>query len=247
MSLQNVQAELADLIVGGQTEQAIISPASHLVIYRHNYLAHLCGALMEIYPLVLALIGENAFKAAARDYSKQYPSRSGDLADYGEYFSNFLANYPPAAQLVYLSEVAMYEWACHEVMTAPDSAALDITQLKDIHQDDQADLQLALNQASCLLQFHYPIFEIIELCKGHIDSIEKLNVETTNLLIIRLHDELKLIPLQLADYYFLEDLQQGLNIDDALQSALDVDPEYDLNSKLHHWVTNQVITDILTT
>lgn len=52
-------------------------------------------------------------RRGAREYALRYPSRSGDLHDFGETFGEFLRLWEPTAHLVYLHDVAKLEWAMH--------------------------------------------------------------------------------------------------------------------------------------
>src|SRR3990167_10192357 len=92
----------------------------NLAIYRNNIFATLMHTLKATYPLTLVLLGKDFFAMAAREYIRQYPSRSGNLHDYGEYFGNFLATYQPVHELIYLAEVAEFEWAFHTIYHAPN-------------------------------------------------------------------------------------------------------------------------------
>ena len=60
------------------------------------------------------------FNAAVDAYVRACPSTSGDLNVYGDAFGEFLAGYPPAADLPYLPDVARLEWAVDEAGRAAD-------------------------------------------------------------------------------------------------------------------------------
>ncbi len=243
MSLQNVQAEFAELIIAKEQETDLVLPPANLIIYHHSLLSNLIEALKSTYPLTVQLIGETAFEVAARNYIEKYPSRSGNLDEYGEYFSHFIANYTPAAHLVYLPEIASFEWTCHIIYRAADSVPLDQEQLSQITEEDYPKLTFQLHPASNLMQFYYPILTIIDLCKGKIDQIDTLETTLTNLLLIRRDREIVLIPLELADYQFLLALQKGQQISDAIQAAIDIDPHFKLDDKLGTWINNNTIID----
>ncbi len=243
MSLQNAQVEFAELILTNEQTTDLVQPPANLVVYHHSVLSNLTNALKSTYPLTVQLIGETAFEAAARDYIEQYPSCSGNLDEYGEYFSYFIANYPPAFHLVYLPEVASFEWTCHIIYRAADTAPLNQEQLTQVAEEDYPRLTFLLHPASSLMQFHYPILNIIDLCKGKIDQIDALETTLINLLLIRRHREIVLIPLETADYQFLHALQHGQQISCAAQAAIDVDADFKLDDKLGTWINNNTIVD----
>lgn len=189
MSLQNAQVELAELIVANQQQTDLVHPSANILIYHNNLLTHLINALKETYPIILQLVGLDSFKAAARDYIERYPSCSGNLDDYGNYFSDFITQYPPASRLVYLPEVAAFEWVCHLLYKAADPTPL--------------------NPVCSLMQFKYPLLDIIDLYKGKIGHIDSLETKQLNLLMVRQGDEIVLTPLSLADYQGMIESQKN--------------------------------------
>src|SRR3989338_5990145 len=101
MMLQNAQADFIEAMQALDEHTTLVSPAMNLAIYRNNIFATLMHTLKATYPLTLVLLGKDFFAMAAREYIRQYPSRSGNLHDYGEYFGNFLATYQPVHELIY--------------------------------------------------------------------------------------------------------------------------------------------------
>lgn len=130
MSLQNLQLEFADAIYSGNLQMESVLPVQNLHIYQNNVLTHLIQTLQNTYPLIEKLVGEDFFRICAKEYIKQYPSRSGNLNEYGEYFSDFLVKYEPVKELVYLTEVANFEWTCHILLTAASANRVDVNLLK---------------------------------------------------------------------------------------------------------------------
>lgn len=120
MSLQNLQAELAEAILANDPATTIVLPVEHLRIYQNNIESNLVKTLKNTYPLITKLLGDDFFQTTACHYIAYYPSRSGNLHDYGEYFSDFLAEHPPVKHLCYLAEVALFEWSCHTLFVAAD-------------------------------------------------------------------------------------------------------------------------------
>ncbi|MBV9575679.1 MAG: putative DNA-binding domain-containing protein, partial [Gammaproteobacteria bacterium] len=157
MSLQNLQAELAEHILTNEPTTENIFPSQHLLIYQNNRLSHLLNALEQTYTLILKLVGEDFFRAAAKAYINFYPARSGNLQDYGEYFGDFLSDYAPAQSLFYLSEIANFEWICHTLYFAADHAPFNVEVLNSFSIDEYQQLRFVLNPACCLMSLSIPI------------------------------------------------------------------------------------------
>ncbi len=133
-----------------------------LALYRASVLANYRGALAAAYPAVARLVGDGFFTEAARRFALAQASTSGDLAEYGAGFSDFLAAYAPAASLAYLSDVARLEWACHECERAPQGPAFDFVALARVPADRYTELRFALDPAVRLVASSHPIVAIRE-------------------------------------------------------------------------------------
>jgi hypothetical protein len=243
MSLQNLQADFAEEIFQGMARSELVHPAQNISIYQHNMIACLTRTLQETYPLITKLVGQDFFPMAAKEYIQQYPSRSSNLHDYGAYFSDFLATYPPVHDLIYLTEVAQFEWACHRLYFAPDHRALDVTTLGNFSESLYENLHFALHPASKLIKFHFPIIRIIELCKGDIDGDLDISQGGVNLLLIRRELDISLVELTLAEFTFLDMLNDNKSLLESLNTALLIDADFKLEEKLKNWVIDKTIVD----
>jgi hypothetical protein len=118
LSLPDLQAAFARAVID-RDEGAIadwivaahgLDAPARIGIYRNNVFGNYRNTLRQVYPVILALVGVPFFNRAADAYASRYPSRSGDLNDFGGELGEFLAQWPPSAQLAYLPDVAKLEW-----------------------------------------------------------------------------------------------------------------------------------------
>jgi hypothetical protein len=133
-----------------------------IAIYRHNGEANLHGALAATYPVVQRLVGEAFFREAARRYSRENASRSGDLHAYGDGFAAFLEAYPHARALHYLPDVARLEWACHECLHAADAPAFDFGALERVGEERRGEIRFLLHPSVRLVRSPHPVAAIRE-------------------------------------------------------------------------------------
>jgi hypothetical protein len=265
MSIQNIQTEFAEALfsddnnsssrgrpglnhagVNSTGRRDLFQPFHHLSIYRHNVTANLVNTLLAAYPLIVRLVGENCFRSAAKAYIEDYPSRSANLHDYGAYFSDYLATYPPVKNLPYLTEVATFEWICHTLHFAADPIPFDVKILEIVSPEQYEHLHFMLHPASYVMQFHYPMLRIIDLCKGDMNEQIDVNEGGIQLLIIRRDLEIMLVPLTLADYTFLAAIQMGSSLLASLEAALTIDADFNLEEKLPAWIHDKTIVDVIT-
>lgn len=241
MLLHNLQAEFEECLLNADTHGDLLHPEQHMQIYRNNRIASLRRALINAYPLLVKLLGEDFFTVTANAYIEQFPSRQPDLNAYGEYLADFLSRHAPTKQLVYLPEVAAFEWACHQLCFAADHPALAISALQSIPPASYPGLRLTLHPASRLMQFQFPILQLIDLCHNRIDEIKDLDVGGVDLLIIRRDLDIKLVTLKPSEYAFLASVQHEQPLANALSAALILEPGFDLNAKLVQWVKDKTI------
>jgi len=102
-----------------------------LAVYRGTCLHGLIDVLVNVHEKTAEMLGENAFKAFARDYIRAYPLPSGDRNFYGAGFGDFLADHPQLGDLAWLPDLARFEFAIHHAHNAPDAEACDFETLLD--------------------------------------------------------------------------------------------------------------------
>ena len=197
-----------------------------VAIYSASVAANFGAALGATYPVVARLVGEAFFAEAARRYVSQSPSRSGDLADLGGDFAQFLAAYPHARSLPYLAEVARLEWACHECERAPEPAAFDFTRLANVAPEVYGEVRFALHPAVRLLHSSLPIAAIHEANAPGRDGTPDRSEGADFVLVRRVHARAVVESLPEHEWRFLELLASGAPLRAAGDFAADTLARY---------------------
>ncbi len=83
--------------------------ADFMQIYHHQYFISLTEALAKTYSCVKRLVGEDFFRSLATDFIKKHPSKTPNIIDYGEAFSDFIKQYPYCQNMLYLIDIAKFE------------------------------------------------------------------------------------------------------------------------------------------
>jgi hypothetical protein len=226
-------ALLAEWIVDGR-----LDAQARIDVYRNNVLSNYRATLREVYPVVLALVGEPFFNRAADIYISSYPSRSGDLNDLGGELSGFLAGWPPAASLAYLPDVARLEWAVERVFHAAEHPRLDLTALAAVSQEELPELRFGLHPASRIVCSPYPILRIWQVNQTGFSGDPSVNLDAGGdaLLVIRRDATVELERLSLGASTLLQALATDLTLAQAHARALEADSELDLTALLQHHV-----------
>ena len=237
-----------DSTAATQIRAGKLTAARRLEIYRHNVYANLRGALKDIYPVTLAVVGEAFFHHAADQFVRVHPSRSGDLNQFGGDWAAFLGTYPYAAELPYLPDVARLEWAWHEAFHAGDAPPFDSGRLATLPPDTHSTLCFLLHPTVRLVKSDFPILRIWEVNQpgftGEIDV--DWDTPAASLLIYRdLADGVSVLieHLSAAGDAFLRALVQQATLEAAAVAALDIDATFNLQAFLLESVQSGVIVD----
>lgn len=243
MWLPNLQADFVEALIANDQKADLVTPARNISVYHHHVGLSLMKAMENAYPLIRKLLGDDFFHMTAQEYIRQYPSRSGNLYDYGNYFSDFLAEYQPVHDLIYLSEVAEFEWASHVIYLAAEHAPFDAAALAQYTQEQYENLYFRLHPAAWLHKFHFPMLEIIDLCHSEQQERIDLHGSGVNLLVIRRDLDISLHALSQEDFLFLQALNENETLSQALQAAHTVCADYPLAEKLPAFIQNKIIVD----
>ena len=220
-------------------------PASTAIeIYRNNYRGNLHDTLAGAYPVIEQIVGKDFFRQLTKIFIEKYFSRSGNLHLYGAQMADFVANLPAAQKLVYLSDVAVLEWAYHCAYFAPDAATLDINQLAQTPPEQYPKLILHTHPACHVVRSPYPISAIWHAHQPgapddfHID----LDSGPSRVLVSRKEDVVHVSELQAGDAEWLLSIQSGATFGTATAATLENYPDFDLQACLLSLMSQGVFT-----
>jgi hypothetical protein len=126
-------------------------------VYRNNVTVSLTEALAQRFPVIKRLVGEDFFAALARLYAEADRPRSPVLAEWGEGFAAFLAEFPPLAPYPYMADVARIEFARGRAFHAADAAPINPA---DLARADPDRVRLVLHHSVQVLRLAYPAVTI---------------------------------------------------------------------------------------
>ncbi|MGY6275640.1 HvfC/BufC N-terminal domain-containing protein [Methylomonas sp. MgM2] len=247
--LHDIQREFCRSLLSGQAAVSCgirrngVEPEQRLAIYRNNTEAGLAEALRNVYPVLDKLVGDAFFRALARDFIRAKPPRSPVLSAYGGDLPEFLASYPGLGALPYLPDVARLEWAWHEAYHAADGKSLDPAALARLDSAAYDSLGFELHPSARLLASDFPIARIWQANQkpGDHDTI-RLDEGGCRLLVFRPDRQIRMWPLDGADYRFLEALARRQTLVAATAQALAYQSDFDLQSALLRWLAAGLLT-----
>lgn len=208
------------------------SPARRFGVYRNNVYAGLISVLAGRFPATAKLVGEEFFRAMAREYVETAPPASALLLAYGAGFAGFIGAFPPASAVPYLADVARIEWAWHEAYNAADAEPLSQDALKVLGAQAD-DLIFTLHPSARLVRSIYPVITIWDLTmRDGDDEPGRLPADGEDALVLRPALEVAVRRLPPGGAVFIQALMEGTTLSAAAEAALAAEPRFDLATNL---------------
>ena len=227
--------------------------SERLQVHRNTVFSTLVNALRLSYPVVRLLVGDEFFEGATRYFIAAYPPRSANLNDYGESFAGFLVQFPAAAAITYLADVARLEWAVSRALHAPDATALDISRLATLSAQAAGSLRFRARPGVTTLRLDSPADLIWDAVLAQDDAAMaavKPDAGPVHLLIERGETGAVIQRMAAGPWRFSDALLAGQSLEAALLAggagAPGIDATHDFDSLLAAHLRSGRFTDFST-
>lgn len=230
-TLLEVQRAMRATIIEGERE-AIVGALSdgigpdRLDIYRNTIFFGLTRALRLAFPAVNRLVGAEFFDGAAEIFIREHLPNAAYLDQYGDAFPEFLRQFPPAASLTYLGDVAQLEWAVNRALHAPDMKPLQLQELAGVAPDVQGTVRFQPHPSLGLISTAYPADDIWRAVLSQDDealAALDLSAGPVFLLVERANDNAEVTRMRETEWRFLNALCRGDSLLGAMDAAHDLD------------------------
>ncbi len=260
MRLNEVQTLFSQTMLS--TAGAVEHPAQHLSdlfsmpekilperlkIYRNNIFSSLIGTLLDSYPVIVELTGEDFTKSLIRAFILDNPPQEACLSRYGGALATFIESFAPAKTLPYLPDVARLEWAMNESYYAPDDSPLTLADLQNMPPEILADMALPLRSSSRFLTSNWPLIALHDFCiKEGREESETLNLHQggCHLMVYRPALTAEIVPLEAAEYTFLLNMGAKKSLGDTLEITLRSFPDFDFQACLQKHIALETFADL---
>ncbi|MEB0045823.1 MULTISPECIES: DNA-binding domain-containing protein [unclassified Pseudomonas] len=217
-------------------------PASRFAVYRNNVQRSLSNALAASYPVVLQLVGDEFFRAMAAVYTQHCPPQSPLINDFGDTFAAFVESFEPAASVPYLADVARLERLRVRAYHAADAQPLGQEQIAAVLSDPPAlnELSVALHPSLSVLN---SAFAVVAIWAAHQRDATPAGIDPhlgQSALVIRNGLDVEVFAITYGASTFIQHLQNGENLSDALQAS----PDFDLSPTLALLIRRNAITHL---
>ncbi|WP_028863726.1 DNA-binding domain-containing protein [Psychromonas aquimarina] len=153
-----------DLISGQIKERDSFSSKDLLQVYRNSFVMGVTEALTVTYQHTLALVGEEFFNAAARQFILQQPPQENNIMAYGDGFYNFLGSLEQLKEMPYIAETARFEWLLEQTANAHiQTALLDVVMLAKVQPEQFTDIVFHIPQQVTLFHSEQDIQHLYQM------------------------------------------------------------------------------------
>ena len=227
------------------------APEQRFAVYRNNVVVGLIDALADSFPVAREVVGEEFFRAMAREFVRATPPHSPVLALYGEGFAEFIEAFGPAKCLPYLADLARLELLRVLSFHAADATPVTQEHIGRLLADADAlpHARFALHPSLFLLASPHAVVSLWAAHQSESASRQLAELDTTQremALVCRCDLEVAIFRIRSGTACFITALQHGANLDAAAQQAMERDELFDLTTTLALLLQAGAITDITT-
>ncbi len=211
-------------------------------VYRNNVMSGLIDALADAYPTIRRLVGDEFFRAMAGFYARKEPPSSPILLTYGAGFPDFLAIFPPLADLPYMADVARVERAWVEAYHAAEAIPADVSPVLSIPAAEMGRLHFSFHPSTRLVRSPYPVFSIWQMNQPGQTPAPIDLASPEDALILRPVAQVSLQRLDPGAAVFLEKLISGSTLSQAASTAFVETPRFDFAKALSALLLSGALT-----
>lgn len=224
-----------------------ISARGLMGIYQHSAIANITNSLRLSYPVIEKLVGKDFFQLMCKSYIVIHWPTTGNMDDYGESFSSFLATFEQVKHLPYLEDVAHLEWLFHQSSLANDNSYFDWTRLAKVTSSDTLTFLLAPTVS--IMRSATPVDKIWLMNQENAPEISELSLDgTSDTFIVLFRQGLKTEMMTIAEseFTFLQSIEKGLDFEATIESAKAVDADIAIDSCLKSYIELGIISGFST-
>ncbi|MBL8446645.1 MAG: putative DNA-binding domain-containing protein [Zoogloeaceae bacterium] len=230
--LLNPRLTPADLFTGDLDRNA-----RRFALYRGNLTANWERSLVNAYPVLQQMVGDEFFAGLARDYGRQVGSASGDLNEFGGALADFLTDFPPIAPYPYLPDLARLEWAVHRAYYAAEETPLSAEDLALLGADALEDDRIGLRSGYALFAAPWAVDALWQAHQTNpLGPLPNEMSAPCHVLISRPSWRVTIRSVLAAEWAALASLSAGQPLAAALEAGFDADSHFDPGATVQAWL-----------
>jgi hypothetical protein len=255
MASENHSHSYAAAFAAGLTDPAIAAPEDLVAaagkrvvkrynVYRNNVTVSLIDALAAVYPAVQRITGVDFFRAMARFHVRATPPTSPLLFEYGRELPAFIESYEYARDMPWLADTARIERAWLDAYHAADLPVLATEAFENIDPASLAGLRFRPHPATQIVRSAYPAVAIFAMNRtaGPVSPLRSNEAEDA--LVTRPEQDVIVSRLPQGGATFLIGLLAGASLGEAVTTAFEDAPSFDLQANLAGMISAGVFSAV---
>jgi hypothetical protein len=212
--------------------------AERFDVYRNNIASSLIDALADRFPFARAVVGDDFFRAMARDFVRQSRPSGEVLHEYGDQFPAFMAAFEPATSLPWLAELARLEVLWSQSWGAADAPAMSLESLRDIAPDALLAARVVVHPAVRLIRSSAPVASLWQAHQMADPDLSVIRWQPQDVLVTRPAAEVQVTQLSPGVACLVMELMDGGTVEAAAGQALVDTPTFEIGPALAGLIKN---------
>lgn len=197
-------------------------PEVQLSVYTHAYRARLIEVLANDYPAMRVAVGDKYFKQLGDQYIQSHPSHYFNLRDFGQHLPGFVANWlklhPGYSDMLWLVELALFEWTLGEAFDAANPTLLTEQDIATIPPQSWPELKFTVHPSVYRLDLEWNIPEVWQaLTANQPIPAKTLHATAGPWLVWREQLVTRFRSMQSDECYALDKVREGANFVDVCE------------------------------
>jgi hypothetical protein len=228
-----------------------LSPVEQLDIYREQFWLRHTSSLVEDFPGLSGILGQDEWERLAEQYLREVAPDSYTLRDLGARLPQLIEHASWLSHQALCLDMARLELAYIEVFDAADAPPLAPERLAAIPEETFADARLVIAPSVRLLQVRYPVADLRRKLRAESDQPVAIPEPGAQRLVVY-RRELRLwdMPVSEVAFTFLSGLTSGQTLGGAAElAASSPKAEAELGASigawLQEWTAKGLVSDAL--
>jgi hypothetical protein len=249
MKLKELQTQFANHIYNSENTKIFSEITNHkasiadrMQVYRNNVFGNFESVLEIIYPTTKQIVGEGYFYSLSTLYHQKYYSESGNLDEYGKYFSTLIRSLEKEHNLAYLKDIANLEWKYHWAYFGKDVPVFDLEKFQKLKQKDLFKLKFKLHPSCQLIHSKYPIYSIWNFASVKNKKLNLKELSKEYVLVERANWQVNIHSILESDFWFLKQIKNKKNIFQIYKDLNKKYPNFDIGSSINKYISIGVLS-----
>ena len=227
-----------------------LSPVQQLEIYREQFWLRHTSSLVEDFPGLGGILGQEQWEKLAEQYLTEVTPDSYDLRDLGARLPEVIERADWLPHQALCLDMARLELAYIEVFDARDTPPLAPERLATIPEETFAEARLVIAPSVRLLSVRYPVGNLRRKLRASADEPVPIPDESPqHLVVYRRERQLWDMPVSQVGFTFLAGLAAGKTLGAAAElAASDPEAEAELSTSigawLQEWTAKGLVSDV---